>query len=87
VVGTQSRVGVLRSKIPMRLNIEGDAAAAPYGRQHWHLCVRKTDRSACRRPTITSLVPNLLNFLEVSNGYGEPDSWFESRSPRHELNI
>jgi hypothetical protein len=29
----------------------------------------------------------LLNFLEVSNGYGEPDSWFESRSPRHELNI
>ena len=31
------------------------------------------------------LVPNQLNSLEFSNGYGGPDSWFESSSLGHEL--
>jgi hypothetical protein len=39
------------------------------------------------RPARTSLVPNFLNFFDFSNGYGEADSWFESRSLRHELSI
>jgi hypothetical protein len=34
-----------------------------------------------------SLVPNVLNFRDFSNGYGGPDSRFESCSLRHELNI
>jgi hypothetical protein len=38
-------------------------------------------------PFRESLVPNLLNYFEFSNGYGEADSWFESFSLRHELNI
>jgi hypothetical protein len=32
-----------------------------------------------------SLVPNAPNFGDVSNGYGRPDSWFESGSLRQEL--
>jgi superfamily II DNA or RNA helicase len=32
-----------------------------------------------------SLVPSTLKLLDFSNGYGDPDSWFESRSLRHEL--
>jgi hypothetical protein len=31
------------------------------------------------------LLPNFLNSLRVSNGYGEADSWFESCSLRHYL--
>jgi len=34
-----------------------------------------------------SLVPKVLNFRDFSNGYGDPDSWFESRSLRHELSL
>jgi hypothetical protein len=34
-----------------------------------------------------SLVPNTLKLLDFPNGYGDPDSWFESHSLRHELSI
>jgi hypothetical protein len=34
-----------------------------------------------------SLLPKSLNLLAVSKRYGRPDSWFESRSLRQELNI
>ncbi len=34
-----------------------------------------------------SLVRKLRNSFEFSNGYGQPDSWFESGSLRHELDI
>jgi hypothetical protein len=36
---------------------------------------------------LRSLLPKYLNLLAVSKRYGEPDSWFESRSLRHELSI
>jgi hypothetical protein len=42
-------------------------------------------RDVCARQR--SLVRNLLNSFEFSNGYGPPDSWFESGSLRHELSI
>jgi hypothetical protein len=34
-----------------------------------------------------SALPNVLNFCDFSNGYGGPDSRFESCSLRHELSI
>jgi hypothetical protein len=41
---------------------------------------RRLAADAIRRE---SLVPNLLNYFEFSNGYGEADSWFESCSLHH----
>ena len=46
-----------------------------------------TDTSACETMGEGPLVPNLLNSFEFSNGYGEADSWFESRLLRHELSF
>jgi hypothetical protein len=51
------------------------------------LDVTYNQRGRCGGPARTSLVPNLLNFFEISNGYGEAYSWFESRSLRHEVSI
>jgi hypothetical protein len=45
---------------------------------------RATDATHVRADDLRGpLVPNLLNYFEFSNGYGEADSWFESRSLRH----
>jgi hypothetical protein len=42
-------------------------------------------RDVCARQR--SLVRNLQNSFKFSNGYGPPDSWFESGSLRHDLSI
>src|SRR5260370_21607663 len=52
---------------------------------------RQGPRSAVLSSSIAhpnwSLLPKSLNLLAVSKRYGRPDSWFESRSLRHELGI
>jgi hypothetical protein len=37
------------------------------------------------RHSLCSLVPNSLNSFDFTQRYGEPDSWFESYSLRHNL--
>jgi hypothetical protein len=59
------------------IGARGGGVTVPH--EHLHMC-RRDDRRG-------SLVPNLLNSFMFSNGYGEPDWWFESRSLRHKLNI
>jgi hypothetical protein len=42
-------------------------------------------RDVCARQR--SLVRNLQHSFKFSNGYGPPDSWFESGSLRHDLRM